>query len=93
MNLKEQRQLYYELACQKDTKSGRFLSSMPAWDRVRLGLAVISMAADLSEIPPSQLIICACKGRQTSEFICNVKKKKMPCWFFSKNQGSWNVDS
>ena len=37
MDLKEQRQLHYEPACQKDTKAGRFLSSRLAWNRVNLG--------------------------------------------------------
>jgi hypothetical protein len=32
IDLKEQRQLHYELACQKDTKAGRFLSSRSAWE-------------------------------------------------------------
>ena len=32
MSLREQRQLHYEPACQKDTKAGRFLSSKSAWD-------------------------------------------------------------
>ena len=83
-NLKEQRQLHYEPACQKDTKAGRFLSSRSAWDRASLGLGVVEMV--ISRQDPTELAHCAYKGRQISEFICNVKK--MCLLSFSKNQGS-----
>jgi hypothetical protein len=33
IELKEQRQMHYEPACQKDTKAGRFLISRSALDR------------------------------------------------------------
>jgi hypothetical protein len=44
MDLEEQRQMNYDPACQKNTKSGRFLSSSSAWHRVRLGSGVVGMA-------------------------------------------------
>jgi hypothetical protein len=40
-NLREQRQLHYEPAYQKDTKAGRYLSSRSAQDRENLGPGVV----------------------------------------------------
>ena len=113
-DLKEQRQLYYEPACQKDakkddkeigqvvvitgqdptqpnlvfvlTKAGRFLSSGSAWDRASLGSGVVGVV--ISGQDPTQLVYCLYfdKGRQISEFICNVKNVRI------KGLGSWNAD-
>jgi hypothetical protein len=57
MNLKEQRQLHYEPACQKDRKTSRFLSSRSAWDRANLNLG---MGVVISEPDPTQLAYCLC---------------------------------
>ena len=61
-DLKEQRQLYYEPACQKDTKAGRILSSRSAWDRASLGPGMVGMV--ISGQDPTQLIYCLCLQRQ-----------------------------
>jgi hypothetical protein len=39
MDLELQKQLYYEIAYQKDAKAGRFLSSKSPWESARLGQA------------------------------------------------------
>jgi hypothetical protein len=57
-NLKEQRQLPYEPACQKDTKTGRYkcrqiVSSRLAWDRANLSIGVVKMV--ISGQGPTQL--------------------------------------
>jgi hypothetical protein len=43
MDLKEQRQLHYDPACEKDTKAGRFLNSRLAWEKVNLDPGVVRM--------------------------------------------------
>lgn len=35
LDLEKQRQLHYETVCQKDTKTGIFLSLWSAWDKFR----------------------------------------------------------
>jgi hypothetical protein len=54
-NLAKQRQLHYEPACQKDTKTGRFLTSRSAWDKANSGPGVVGMV--FSERDPTQLIL------------------------------------
>ena len=51
MDLKEQRQLHHETACQKDTKAGLFQSSRSAWDRENLSPGTIGVV--ISELDPT----------------------------------------
>ena len=52
MDLKEQRQLHYEPACQKDTKAGRFLSLRSAWNTANSSPGVVEMVV-AGRVPPS----------------------------------------
>jgi hypothetical protein len=53
--LKEQKQLHYKLQKQKDTKSGRFLSSRSDCNRVSLGTSMVEMVVsgqDATQLGP-----------------------------------------
>ena len=72
-DLKEQRQLHYEPACQKDKKKAtnavRFLSSRSALDRANLGPGVVEMV--ISGQGPTQQPYCLClrkAGRSLNSF-------------------------
>lgn len=56
MDLKEQRQLHHETACQKDTKAGLIQRSTSAWVRENLGQSMIGVV--ISELDPTYLAYC-----------------------------------
>lgn len=71
-DLKEQRPLHYEPACQKDTKAGRFLRSRSALDtRLRPGFRKGSRPTSLASVFNG--------SRQISEFFCSVTRKCVCC--------------
>jgi hypothetical protein len=83
MDLKEQRQLHYEPACQKDTKAGRFLSSKAAWVRVSLGLDMVGMVISVQDhIQLSLLSVLTKASRFLNSFAMFYLKKKVLAVFF-----------
>lgn len=62
------------------TKADRFLNSRWAWGRARLGLGMVGM-----------LISVLNRGRQISEFFCNVKSMCACCVLGV--EGSWDAES
>jgi hypothetical protein len=83
MNVKEQRQLYYKLGCQEDTKAGTFLSSMSAWVTTSLspvGVEMVILGLEISG--PTQLVYYLClseAGRSLNSLA--MLKKICPCSF------------
>jgi hypothetical protein len=100
-NLEKQRQLHYEPACQKDTKSERYKGRQIPEFQISLGqrefrsrpMVGISWWSSRS---PTKLAYCLCltkAGRSLNSFA--MLKKKSACWLFLiiKGLGSWDTDS
>lgn len=85
MNLKEQRQAYYEPICQKDKKAGKFLNSRSAQDRMRLGPGVVEKV--ISRAPPNYLIFCASQRQTSLNSFVVLRKKKNVCFYLLRIKG------
>lgn len=57
------------------TKADRFLNLGWAWDRTRLGPGGVKMVNFRTGSHPASLLSVLNRGRQISEFFCNVKRK------------------
>ena len=68
---KDQRQVHYEPACQRDTKAGRASSRS---DRARLGPRVVEIVISGQSYPASLSTVLN-RDRKISEFFLNVKRK------------------
>jgi hypothetical protein len=81
MNLKEQMQLHYEAACQKDTKAGRFLSLRSAWDRVTLGSSMVIMVISGQDSTQLSLLFVLTKADRSLNSFAMLKTKCTCCLF------------
>jgi hypothetical protein len=68
IDLKEQRELHNEPACQKDTKAGRFLNSRSVLDRENLGPSMVGVVLSDRVPPPRGLSVFTKEGRSLCSF-------------------------
>jgi hypothetical protein len=75
-DVKEQRRLHCEPACQRDAKTGRYKCRQILEFKVSLGQSKFRSKSggrwySQDKVPPSYVY----RGRQISEFFCNVNKR------------------